>query len=92
MSHTSSRQLGICENLGGTYVWASTTEFPDGWPALSVPKMVEVRVAITRQCPRGVEPRRRQSFAAARAADQSNNDTCATFFLFAVFCCLSFLP
>lgn len=39
----NSVELRICERAGGKYVWASTTEFPDGWPALSVPTVVQVR-------------------------------------------------
>ena len=41
-SSLSPKEVEICERYGGRYVWASTTEFPDGWPALCVPKIVEV--------------------------------------------------
>ena len=44
--------------LGGSYVWAITTSFPNGWPAVTVPKQLEVRLrrAYVRVIRRGLCP------------------------------------
>ena len=35
------RWLRVCEQYDAALVWAPTSEFPGGWPALSVPSVLE---------------------------------------------------
>ena len=46
------RWLRVCEQYDAALVWAPTSEFPGGWPALSVPSVLEGAAHAQRGVPR----------------------------------------